>query len=204
MRKRLLLLALSAMLAIPFVTSIEPVVHASPPTTLQERVAERMSRRVTAHLARIQVRRNNRIAGATLPLKMQVADAVNMERAKMGLPPLSYNARLETSAQRHADDMHTRDFFAHENPEGERSSDRIKKTGYGVVNAQKCRCSYRVALGENIAKGQMSVAQVITEWLASPKHRDALLSKDYKDIGVGNVGVLWVLNFGGVEMKPGR
>lgn len=135
-------------------------------------------------------------------IKEQVMDAVNMERAKRSIPALRYHPSLETSAQLHAQDMRDRDFFSHENPEGLRSGDRIKLTGYGNVNAQECRCSYRVFLGENIAKGQTTVAQVISEWMASDSHREAMLSKDYTEIGVGIVGDIWVLNFGSVQTEP--
>lgn len=127
-----------------------------------------------------------------------------MERAKHGVAPLRYHTELEASAQGHALDMKIRDYFSHENPEGQRSGDRIKETGYGVVNAQECRCSYKVYLGENIAKGQTTVAQVIKEWMESPSHREAMLSKDYQEVGVGIVDDIWVLNFGSVDITPVR
>ncbi len=146
-------------------------------------------------------RRQERLKERPEPISLQIMDAVNYERAKLGIFPLTYNLTLETSAQHHADDMKARDYFSHENLEGERSGDRIKAAGYGVVNAQECRCSYKVFLGENIAKGQVTIPQVIREWMASQAHREAMLSKDYKEIGVGKVDDIWVLNFGGVEMS---
>ena len=127
-----------------------------------------------------------------------------MERATRGIAALRYHRDLELSAQAHAQDMFDRDYFSHENPEGQRSGDRIKKTGYGVVNAQECHCSYKVFLGENIAKGQTSVEQVIREWMQSPSHKEAILSRDYRDIGVGIINNIWVLNFGAVEINPAK
>ncbi len=155
-------------------------------------------------LKRRELRRTRRLSGKPVPVKQQIADGVNMERAKHGLAPLRYHTDLATSAQEHAQDMGYRDFFSHENPEGQRSGDRIKETGYGVVNAQECRCSYKVYLGENIAKGQNTVDQVIEEWMASPSHREAMLSKDYQEIGVGIAGDIWVLNLGHVDITPVR
>jgi len=99
--------------------------------------------------------------------------------------------------------MKARDFFSHENPDGIRSQGRIKATGYGVINAQECRCSYKVFLGENLAKGQTTIEQVIDEWMNSPTHRDAMLSKDYDDVGVGLIDDIWVLNFGKIEITIG-
>jgi len=153
-------------------------------------------------LRRRQERRNRRLAGKPVPIKQQLMDAVNMERVKQALAPLQFHKDLEISAQAHAEDMKNREYFSHENPEGLRSGDRIKKTGYGVINAQECRCSYRVFLGENIAQGQKDVEQVVEEWMASQSHREAMLSVDYREFGVGIKGDYWVLNFGSVEINP--
>jgi len=171
-------------------------------TTVPEEIEE--TREPLSILKRREERRMRRLSGAPVPVKQQVADGVNMERAKQGLAPLRYHTDLEISAQGHARDMFTRDYFSHENPEGQRSGDRIKETGYGVVNAQECRCSYKVYLGENIAKGQSTVAQVIEEWMDSQSHREAMLSKDYQEIGVGIIDDIWVLNFGSVDITPVR
>lgn len=145
-------------------------------------------------------RRTKRLSNQVVPLKLQVIDATNLERAKHGLAPLRYNPKLELSAQRHAKDMDKRGYFAHTNPDGMRSSDRIQKTGYGHVDVKGCRCSYKLFLGENIAKGQDSVAQVVREWMESESHREAILSKEYKEIGIGIVKNIWVQNFGGLEI----
>ena len=153
--------------------------------------------------SRMEARRAMRLGTLPSPLKFQVIEAVNMERAKMALAPLSAKIDLETSAQKHAEDMKARDFFSHENPDGLRSNDRIKKTGYGVINAQECRCRYKVFLGENLAKGQTSVSQVIEEWMNSPSHREAMLSRDYDEVGVGLIDDIWVLNFGKIEITIG-
>lgn len=188
-------------------------------TTTQDRRSQRINQRrlrtvevpkasvrstSLSSLQRRESRRSNRLAGKPVPVKQHVTDGVNMERAKQGVAPLRYHTDLETAAQAHAQDMSIKEYFSHENREGERSGDRIKKTGYGVINAQECRCSYKVFLGENIAKGQSTVAQVIKEWMESPSHREAMLSRDYQEIGVGIVDDIWVLNFGSLEITPGR
>lgn len=181
----------------------------------QLRINQRRSRSVSvptkstpttslSRLERRESRRSRRLAGKPVPVKQLLTDGVNMERAKQGVAPLRYHKNLEDSAQKHAFDMEIRDYFSHENPEGQRSGDRIKETGYGVINAQECRCSYKVYLGENIAKGQKTVEQVIREWMESESHREAMLSKDYQEIGVGITGDIWVLNFGSVDIEPMR
>lgn len=186
------------------------------PVTTEDRTRARITRRRTVRRTRTETvdsaalrlqkrrtsRRERRLAGAPVPVKVQVVDGVNLERAKHGLQPLTHHKDLQTAAQKHAEDMNRREYFDHENPEGQRSGDRIKETGYGVINAQECNCSYRIFLGENIAKGQSSVDQVIREWMDSESHREAMLSRDYKEIGVGIIDDIWVLNFGSIEINP--
>ena len=142
---------------------------------------------------------NNRDA----ELKQKLLDAVNMERALQAHPALRMNAKLSASAQLHADDMIVRNYFDHADPEGLRVGNRARAAGYGDINAQTCNCSYKISIGEDLAKGQTTVEQVIREWMASPTHREAILSDDYNDIGIGIAGDVWVLNFGGVEVTNG-
>lgn len=132
--------------------------------------------------------------------KQEMLDGVNMERALQGHPALRMNAKLAAAAQGHADDMAARNYFDHADPEGLRVGERVRAAGYGIINAQTCRCSYRISIGEDLAKGQTSVRQVIAEWMASPSHREAILSPDYDEIGIGIAGDIWVLNFGGMEI----
>ena len=132
-------------------------------------------------LRRRESRRIERLENTPLSLKQEVMDGVNLERAKRGLAALRHHIKLETAAQTHAQDMFDRDYFDHASPEGDRVGTRVKATGYGDINAQECRCSYSIYIGEN---------------------RDAILFKEYKEIGVGIVDNIWVLNFGGVHIDP--
>jgi uncharacterized protein YkwD len=107
--------------------------------------------------------------------------------------PLRQNAQLDLAAQRHAEDMLARHFFAHENPEGETVRERARAAGY----------SWRV-IGENIAEGQLSVDDVMETWMQSPGHRRNILDRDFKELGVGLAlgksdgawRVVWVQTFG--------
>lgn len=154
---------------------------------------------------RVTQRRQERLANAPAPIAIQMRDAINMERAKLGLAPLHLHALLERSAQKYAEDMLSRDFFSHTDPEGRSSTNRMKAEGYGLLDAENvgCYCNVKKAYGENIAKGQVSVVQVVRDWMASTTgHREAILSRVYNDIGVGHAGDVWVLHFGGVEVIP--
>lgn len=102
--------------------------------------------------------------------------------------PLAVNDKLALAAQRHAEDMEERDFFEHDNPDGETPRDRMRAAGYtGSVT------------GENIAQGQNTPADVVQAWIDSPGHCRNMMSSSYTEIGVGfhkGSTEQWVQNFG--------
>jgi uncharacterized protein YkwD len=116
----------------------------------------------------------------------------NAERAAAGRPPLALDPRLNEAAQQHAEDMLLHSYYNHRSPEGSRPSDRVRQSGY---TAQ--------IVGENIARGPLSVNEAMDNWLQSQDHRRNLLNPAYQDLGVGiavgrsSVGytVLWVQDF---------
>jgi uncharacterized protein YkwD len=117
---------------------------------------------------------------------------VNRERTRRGLAPLRRQPLLDQAAQAHADDMFARRYYSHDTPEGKTTMDRVQALGY--------RARYA---GENIARGQYSVDEVMDGWMESKTHRDHLLSPVFDDVGFGlafgkNPGgyeILWVQNF---------
>jgi cysteine-rich secretory family protein len=104
---------------------------------------------------------------------------LNGQRARRGLGPLRYEARLELASQRHADDMVGRRYFEHDTPEGVDPHARIAATGYPANNA---------FTGENIAWGEgaeSSPVEIVDSWMHSPPHREAILHPSFSEIGVG-------------------
>jgi uncharacterized protein YkwD len=126
-------------------------------------------------------------------VRRQMLARVNRERAGHGLAPLRRHPRLDDAAQAQAQDMFTRRYYSHDTPEGKSAMDRIQALGY--------RARYA---GENIARGQYSVDEVMDGWMESKTHREHLLSTVFDDVGFGlafgkNPGgyeILWVQNFG--------
>ncbi|WP_326783899.1 CAP domain-containing protein [Streptomyces sp. NBC_00151] len=121
----------------------------------------------------------------------EVISLTNTERASAGLPPLAADATLTAAAQAHSADMVTRDFYAHTSPEGSRPWDRAAAAG-----------SAHRAIGENIACGQRSPAEVVRGWMDSPGHRANILKRDFTHIGIGlaggsRAGTYWTQLFGG-------
>ncbi|MFE7530480.1 sigma-70 family RNA polymerase sigma factor [Kitasatospora sp. NPDC057542] len=104
----------------------------------------------------------------------QLVDLVNAERTKAGCTPLRIDARLHSSAQKHADDMATRGFFDHVNPDGVRAEARITAVGY--------RWSQ---WGENLDRGPTTPAAVFARWMDGGIHQSNMLDCGFKDIGVG-------------------
>ncbi|MEV7793284.1 CAP domain-containing protein [Streptomyces sp. NPDC087512] len=121
----------------------------------------------------------------------KVVALTNRERARAGLPALAADPRLAAAAQAHSSDMVARDFYAHTDPDGGGPWDRAVAAGATVGT-----------VGENIACGQRSPAEVVEGWMHSPGHRANILTAGFTRIGVGlagggRAGMYWTQLFGG-------
>lgn len=112
--------------------------------------------------------------------------------------PLSMDRTLRCAARNHSFDMGDRGFFSHDNPSGESARDRIERAGYTWSR-----------MGENIAVGQATPAQVVNGWLDSFGHCTNILAPGFTEIGIGYYdlgaphpedgripGRYWTQNFG--------
>ena len=129
-------------------------------------------------------------------LIQEVMNLVNQERSKAGLSALTSNGLLANAAKAHAQDMKDQNYFDHTGRDGRSPTQRMKDAGYPQVPSCNCRRQY--FYGENIAKGQKTAVQVMKDWMNSPGHRANILSKDFREIGIGIVDTYWVQDFGGV------
>jgi uncharacterized protein YkwD len=128
-------------------------------------------------------------------VRVEVVTRVDDERRRAGRQPLSVDSRLEAAAQRHADDMLARSYFAHRDPDGKTIRERARDAGFDWS-----------AIGENIAEGQQSVKEVMESWMRSAGHRENILDRRYTRTGVGlalgrdpktgEYRILWVQTFG--------
>ena len=104
---------------------------------------------------------------------------INGERAADGLAALSSEPALERAATAYSQAMVQRRFFGHVTPGGETIEQRL--AGYfGSAGGG--------AMGENIAWGERTLAtpaSIVRSWMASPGHRQNILSPRFKEIGVG-------------------
>jgi uncharacterized protein YkwD len=107
----------------------------------------------------------------------------NRDRAAAGLPPLKENSKLRKAALGHSDDMVSRRYFEHDEPDGDDMIDRIKRAGY-------VRSGDSWSLGENIAWGTADLAtpaEIHNAWMHSAGHRANILRRSFREIGIGIV-----------------
>ncbi|MET8677429.1 CAP domain-containing protein [Streptomyces sp. NPDC004647] len=105
----------------------------------------------------------------------EVVKLVNKERAAAGCQSLRVSPALSLAAQRYADVMAKGGGLSHTGPDGSQPSTRAARVGY-----QKW-----VNLGENIARGYPTAADVMQALMRSPGHRANILDCRFKEIGVG-------------------
>ncbi|UWQ99925.1 CAP domain-containing protein [Rhodobacteraceae bacterium S2214] len=119
-------------------------------------------------------------------------ELLNGLRIDNGLTMVTYDARLDAAAQKHAQDMLDNNYFSHLSQDGRTPSQRIAAEGYVAAYA-----------GENIATGQQNNEDVLDAWLRSTDgHRELMLDESLpnqvaEDFALGVAGqgrdARWVL-----------
>lgn len=109
---------------------------------------------------------------------VEMQAAVNAERAVAGAAPVALCASLTNVAQGYAALLSSSATFAHVGPDG---SDVLQRDQAGSYIA----AGTGVTVGENLARGQTSVAEVMAAWVASPEHRAVLLDPRFTQVGFG-------------------
>ena len=115
-------------------------------------------------------------------LEHAVIDAVNAVRAAHGLRPLTVSRGLRTTAYGHTNALAAAGVFQHESPDGTSFDRRVRR-------AYPSRGFSSWSVGENLVFGSapFSAEEAVKAWLDSPPHRRNLLSKTWREIGVGAV-----------------
>ena len=105
---------------------------------------------------------------------------------------LAWNGALAAAALEHSEEMARLGTFSHTDRAGGGVGDRARHQGY----------AWRV-VGENIAAGLGSPAQVVAGWLASPGHCANIMAPDFAEMGAAYVmdpqselGIYWTQAFG--------
>src|SRR3954453_2354370 len=138
---------------------------------------------------------------STVALANSTLCLVNQERTSRGLKALKANRRLAKAARSHANDMVVKGYFSHDTLGGGSFVDRIRKAGYVPPRLLP-------SLGEDLAWGSGELGtprQIVQGWMESPGHRANILSRKYReggmgvafgDPGAGAEGVTYALDFG--------
>ena len=116
----------------------------------------------------------------------EVFALVNQTRREAGLPELKQDPALKEAADRRASELETR--LAHTRPGGGSCFTVLTECGVRFTEA-----------GENIAAGEITDKQVMTDWMSSEGHRENIMG-NYDRLAVGcHVGangvVYWVQLF---------
>jgi uncharacterized protein YkwD len=124
------------------------------------------------------------------PRAQQVLQLVNAERSQAGCGPVQMEPRLSAAALAHSQDMADRDYFEHNNPDGNSPAERVRAAGYTWSST-----------GENIAYGYDTPQQVMNGWMSSEGHRENILNCGWVDMGLGIVdngteAPYWTQEFG--------
>lgn len=106
------------------------------------------------------------------PVEQGIIDHTNVQRQRHGLPPLSVDTHLMSSARRHCAWMARSGSLTHTTSQ----------------------------VAENIAMGQTSSSHAVQDWMNSPGHRANMLNGSYRRVGAaaytGNGGqVFWCVQF---------
>ncbi|MEM0964206.1 MAG: CAP domain-containing protein [Bacteroidota bacterium] len=124
----------------------------------------------------------------------EMLTAVNTLRAQGGVcggermapaPALVWDERLESAARGHAADMAEHGYFGHTGSDGSSLGERVDRTGYDWA-----------VVGENLARYQRSIGEVVTDWQQSEGHCRQLHDPAFAEVGAALVDNHWVQVFG--------
>lgn len=104
-----------------------------------------------------------------------IVSAVSRERILQNLTALKTDTRLSFAAQYKANDMMSRHYFSHADPESAYIWNKIVQAGYTPY----------LQLGENLAIEFYNTESLISAWMNSPTHRANILNENFQDQGAG-------------------
>lgn len=114
---------------------------------------------------------NTSLLSAVIPDSLVVL--ANNNRVQNKLNSLEQNYLLQMAAQKKANDMAAKGYFAHTSPDGKSPWFWFKEVGYDFQYA-----------GENLAVNFVDSQDVDTAWMNSPGHRANILNGKFTEIGI--------------------
>ncbi|MFO8000094.1 MAG: CAP domain-containing protein [Marinilabilia sp.] len=147
---------------------------------------------VFSPLTRGQVNENSDVVQFDKDEMLQLVNEARAESRRCGgkkheaTHPLVWNEKLAEVALVHANDMADNEFLDHTGSDGSTIVVRVEREDYVWG-----------AVGENLAMGPRSVAEVVEGWLDSPGHCSNIMNPDFKELGaaISDDGKYWVQVF---------
>jgi uncharacterized protein YkwD len=156
--------------------------HAASTTTLRGKVANRMKTlsRSAVPARKAAPQTTNSVRSTASALETAVLSRINRVRRGRGLRALRWNKRLAAAADFHSRDMGKKGYFEHESANGTAFWRRIER-----FYPSRGFSSWTV--GENLlwASDTYGSAFAVHEWMTSPPHRENILSRDWRELGIG-------------------
>lgn len=140
--------------------------------------------------------------------KQALLDSINAKRAsgftcpapsgnRPAVPAVTWNTKLELMSLKHTNVLvNVNADFGKVDPHSGVGDGNIATRAGGVSYAF-------LAIGENIAAGQLNVTEAMDDWLASSGHCQAIMDADFTQIGASKLGTnggayatYWTLNLG--------
>ena len=115
-------------------------------------------------------------------LESSVVVRMNAVRRSHGLRPLRLNRRLRAAAVFHSNDMGRHGYFEHDSLSGAPFWRRIERF-------YPSRGFRSWTVGENLLWGSdtYGAAFAVREWMNSPSHRQNMLSRSWREVGIGAI-----------------
>lgn len=108
--------------------------------------------------------------------QVEVLRLINIEREKVGAPPLEADPKLMEIAQLKAEEMESLNYLDHNSP------------NYGTPQKFAEHYGYDGKIGENIGGGSYAPSAVVGMFMRSESHKENMLNPNYKYIGIGRAG----------------
>jgi uncharacterized protein YkwD len=114
----------------------------------------------------------------------QVIAEVNQERTSRGLKPVRFKSSLTRAARAHSREMARRGVLTHRSACGWSVGQRVRHYGYTASGYRSW------SVGENLYRAKAGTLYAtpvvaVNAWMDSTGHRAVILTKRFRDIGVG-------------------
>jgi uncharacterized protein YkwD len=139
-----------------------------------------------------------------LEFEAEIHSLINIERQIHGLSILEYDNDLAEIARAHSQDMATRNYFSHDNLEGQGPTERAKAAGYDTF--KDLGTYFTDGISENIFQNNLYIKathykdgttiydwstqseiaiSTVEGWMNSPGHRKNILTSTFDKEGIG-------------------